>query len=182
MGRELRRVVANWEHPKKDCGSYQPMFDSSYVEELAKWIENHNLWLSGKHPDQKEYDEAKECKRYAEWAGNAPDYEYYRPEWKKEEMTWYQMYETVSEGTPVSPAFENPDDLVKYLMENGDFWDQSRRKSGDSFMPCAPWSEAAAKNMVFGSGWAPSGVICNGEYKSGVEAFGDIKNTKGEVK
>lgn len=36
---------------------------------------------------------------YWEWESNPPDRESYRP-YKDEEGTWYQLYETVSEGTP----------------------------------------------------------------------------------
>ena len=47
-----------------------------------------------------------------------PDPEYYRPAWS-EEPTAYQMYETVSEGTPVSPVFLTVDELRTWLLEQG---------------------------------------------------------------
>lgn len=31
MGREVRRVSKNWEHPKKDNGEYYPLFEG-YAE------------------------------------------------------------------------------------------------------------------------------------------------------
>jgi len=175
MGRELRRVPKNWEHPKKEDkpDSYQPMFNESYINAITEWIESHKLWEEGKHPSQ-----YSSCKYYAEYAGCGPDVEYHRPNWKEDEMTWFQVYETVSEGTPVSPSFETGEELVEYLVKHGDFWDQSRREdqslNPSRFdMPCDPWSRKAAESFVFGSGWAPSGIIINGKYMSGVEGIAD---------
>lgn len=42
MGRELRKVSANWEHPKKYDGSYQPMYNKYYGDRMKEWIEDHN--------------------------------------------------------------------------------------------------------------------------------------------
>lgn len=42
MGRELRSVPANWEHPKKDNGEYQPMFNEYYGDALNEWIKKNN--------------------------------------------------------------------------------------------------------------------------------------------
>ena len=105
MGREIRRVPANWEHPRRKCDHspwaggcdqakrnggkcYQPLYDRDYESEVAEWVENHNLWLRGEHPDQKD-GSGSECKYYAEWNGNAPDVEYYHPKWAEDEATWY---------------------------------------------------------------------------------------------
>lgn len=176
MGRELRRVIPNWDHPKKyGCeGGFQPMFDDSYIDEINEWIKNHNLWQKGEHPDQ--IDRSTECKYFAEWDGNPPDMEYYRPDWNKEDMTWYQVYETVSEGTPVSPPFETQQELIYYLVKNGDFWDQSRRNNPNHFgMSCEPWSKEAAERFVMDSGWAPSMIMTDGKIQSGVEALANIK-------
>ena len=63
MGRELRRVIPNWEHPKRkrydyvkrmEVEEFQPMFDKSYIEAITEWIKNHTLWEQGKYPDQDE--------------------------------------------------------------------------------------------------------------------------------
>lgn len=184
MGREIRMVPPNWEHPKKEFLNhrfrmeerYQPMYNRSYTESMDEWIGEYQLWKDGKHPDQMD-GSAKECKRYAEWAGDPPDHEYYRPEWSKEEMTWFQVYETVSEGTPVTPPFETKEELVEYLVANGDFWDQKRRADGDTIMGCVPWSREAAHRFVFGSGWAPSMIVANGKVMSGVEGLAQITPT-----
>jgi len=180
MGRELRKVIPNWEHPKKEGyeDRLQPMFNDSYIDEINNWIKNHNLWQKVEHPDQLD-GSASEYKYFAEWEGGPPDVEYYRPDWKDSEMTWYQVYETVSEGTPVTPPFEKQQELIDYLVENGDFWDQSRRKDkhrSPFAMKCDPWSKEAAERFVMGSGWAPSMIMTDGKIQSGVEALAGIKN------
>ncbi len=177
MGREIRRVPANWEHPKKEVADYrkgimverfQPLHDSSYIDAMNEWIKEHKLWERGKHRDQDAY-----YRYYAQYGGNAPDVEYYRPDWKSEEMTWYQVYETVSEGTPVTPPFETQSELVDYLVDNGDFWDQERRKEPKTpwSMNCDPWPRNQAEKFVYGSGYAPSLVVENGVVMTGVEAL-----------
>ena len=182
MGREIRRVPPNWEHPKQskynpltrqEEESYHPQFDEAYLYAFDEWLKEHVLWEKGEHPDQQDKD-TQLPRYYAEWNGNPPDVDYYRPDWKPEEMTWWQVYETVSEGTPVTPPFETREELVEYLVANGDFWDQSRRKEGRSSMPCGPWSRQQAVAFVFGPGWAPSGIMTtDGVFKTGVQALGD---------
>ena len=123
MGREIRRVPEGWEHPKDEDGRYRALYDEDYESVIEDWIENHNLWLEGDHPDQLDDSSAtSNYKYFAEWDGNPPNVEYYRPKWKSEEMTHYQVYETVTEGTPVTPAFATKEELVDYLVEYGDNW------------------------------------------------------------
>ena len=86
------------------------------------------------------------------------------------------MYETVSEGTPVTPPFATKEELVEYLIEHGDFWDQKRRKEGNTIMPCDPWTREQAETFVNDTEWAPSGMIINGKYMSGIE--GMVQNNK----
>lgn len=180
MGREIRRVIPHWEHPKRkrfnalqmcDVEEFQPLFDESYSAAMSEWIEQHQLWERGEHPDQKD-GSGKGFRYYAQWNGNPPDVEYFRPDWKPEEATWWQVYETVSEGTPVSPPFATREELVEYLVANGDFWDQHGRANGRD-VNCAPWSRRAAERFVFGAGWAPSFVSNGHGLKSGVEALAD---------
>ena len=115
MGREVRKVPENWEHPKNDNGRYQPMFDESYKENADEWLKNCILWSKGEHPDQ---DEKTRCKYFWEWGGGPPDEQYYRPHWKEEERTHIQMYETCSEGTPISPVIKTPEELARWLTDN----------------------------------------------------------------
>ncbi len=183
MGREIRRVIPHWQHPEKDYPNhlmgrmekgFRPLYDEPYISAITEWIKGHQLWEAGQHPRQLDGSEyAKGYRYFAEYEGDAPDHEYYRPDWKPEEMTWWQVYETVSEGTPVTPAFETREELVDYLVVNGDFWDQKRRAEGTSIMECSPWPRKQAEAFVFGDGWAPSLIVENGVVKSGVEALYD---------
>lgn len=149
----------------------QPQRDRSHTEDMDEWIEEYQLWKEGKHSAQIEGEYVKEGDSYVSYAGGPPDPEYYRPEWNEEEATWYQVYETVSEGTPVTPPFENQSELIDYLVENGDYWDQSRRKEGITNMNCEPWTREQAEKFVYGSGWVPSLVFTGGEVKTGVESL-----------
>jgi hypothetical protein len=76
------------------------------------------------------------------------------------------MYETVSEGTPVSPVFATNIELVDYLCEHGDFWDQKRRSDKSErfgfHMPCDPWTRQNAEAFV-NSGFAMSGIMVGGK-------------------
>ena len=154
MGREIRMVPPNWEHPKKRAynprtnqmeDNYQPMYDRGYHEACKEW-----------YKECSEYTPDGDCQYYHEWAGNPPDEDYHRPDWKDEEQTWIQVYETVSEGTPVTPPFATKEELVDYLVENGDFWDQSRGHGG--------WSRESAESFV-DSGWRPTGIMQGGNVK-----------------
>jgi len=108
MGREIRRVSPEWQHPRDTRGNYRPLFDRTYVETLQEWREDRNAWQ----------DEPKDDCSFEEWAGSSPDPDYYRPEWV-EEPTCYQIYEPVSEGTPTSPIFASLDEMRIWLIEQG---------------------------------------------------------------
>ncbi len=122
MGRELRKVPANWEHPKKDDGRYHPMYDEFYGDALNKWLEEHTKWLDGTHEDLKDKPERKEqYPFYAMWGGNPPDVEYYQTKkYLPEELTHIQLYESTSEGTPKSPVFraDQFEELCEYAAKN----------------------------------------------------------------
>jgi len=145
MGREIRRVDADWEHPKiGNSNIYQPIYDKVYTDVLLEWEEQKKLWEEGKHPNQLSKDYDTNC-TYEEWDGDAPDIKYYLTKPFKN-PTWYQMYETVSEGTPVTPKFKTEEELINYLVESGTFWDSRG------------WEEKNAKHFV-SIGWAPSGIM-----------------------
>lgn len=114
MGRELRKVTADWEHPKKDNGEYQPMFNRFYGDELKEWLTGHQLWQDGTHPDLIKAPVLKqEYPFYAMYHGDPPDVRYFQTrKYKDEELTHIQLYETTSEGTPLSPVFKT-DELEK---------------------------------------------------------------------
>lgn len=119
MGREIRKVAKGWEHPRDKQGRYQPMFAEPYVDALQAWQENNALWEKGTHPDQQQYSGAASCKAYADWHGPAPDPAYYNPhKWTEQEACCFQYYETITEGTPLSPVFDSLADLSDWLVKN----------------------------------------------------------------
>lgn len=151
MGREIRRVPPNWEHPKyKEIkfawqkGAYHPLRDKDYDTACQEW-----------YAEAASFKPNEYCKWYHEWNGNPPNEEYYRKEkWTPEEASWYQIYETVSEGTPVTPAFSSKEELIEYLVQYGDFWDQKENRGG--------WSRKNAENFVKDE-YAPSIIVANGK-------------------
>lgn len=172
MSREVRRVPADWEHPKDDLGRFQPMFDRSHAdavrqweeEELPEWIEGERLWreegkvklYSGEIKTiEQVVAEAAEYRRssnptYDWWAGarpERPDPKWFMPDWPEAERTHYMMYEDTSEGTPISPAFATPEELARWLADTG----------ASSFAGCTASYEGWLR--VARGGFAPSAVL-----------------------
>lgn len=122
MGREVRRVPADWQHPKDAEGNYVPLHDGkSLAEETREWDEGAAKWAEGLRDD---FDggwqprESDDGDTYEEWAGNRPEPGEYMPPWPEEQRTHLMMYEDVSEGTPISPAFKTPEELARWLADN----------------------------------------------------------------
>lgn len=178
MGREIRRVPANWDHPiaKDNYGRdrAQPMFDQIYEDAAKEWLADFDRIRNG---GAEGYEIECYPRGVTEWASEntAPDPQYYRP-WEDADAAWYQVWETVSEGTPVSPPFETEDELIAYLAEHGDFWDQKRCHEPDwanlwgGTPGVSGWGRERAERFVKGPGWAPSMVVADGRVMSGVEA------------
>lgn len=118
MGREVRRVPADWEHPRNPDGYYMPLFDETYESVAEEWVKGCVSWNAGDHPDQKKYEETKDYQFYWDWAGTPPDKKYYRPDWPEIDRTHIQMYENTSEGTPISPVMDDPKKLARWLADN----------------------------------------------------------------
>jgi len=164
MGREIRMVPPNWEHPKQDNGHYEPMFDEDFDTALNEWIEGYELWKKGEHPEQQE----EECNYpFWEWMGGPPNPDSYRPAFT-EDPTWYQTYENVSEGTPVTPPFATKEELIEYLVEHGTFWDV--RRVADGRQDRVGWDRKAAEQFVKAE-YAPSGMIVGGTCYSPRDGF-----------
>ena len=158
MGREIRRVPPNWEHPK-DKGKYVPLLDESYANARREWIDAFDLWREGKHPEQIKYPNKSWVKDQDWWEYDSPpNRESYRPDFA-EPPTWFQVYENVSEGTPVSPPFATKEELVEYLVEHGDFWSEGgfSRKAAEAFVK---------------DEYAPSMIIADGKITVGIESAG----------
>ena len=147
MGREVRKVPPNWEHPNNGYGHLQPMYDRTYDEAATEWMKEFDEFRAD--PKQQASALESDCKYYWDWSSMPPDKKYYRP-YSAESATWFQLWETVSEGTPVSPPFATADELAQYLAVNGDDWDRKRGHGG--------WGIERAQAFVK-AGWAPSLVV-----------------------
>ena len=145
MGREVRRVPANWQHPTDECtGHHKPLL-KGYEQDAKEFMEKAN---------------AEGLQAAIDWHGQAPDKNDYMPDWPENERTHYMMYEDTSEGTPISPAFATPEELARWLADTG------ASAFGDSTASYESWLRVAR------GGWAPSAVYTP-EYglQSGVEAL-----------
>lgn len=73
----------------------------------------------------------------AEKPDEKPDPADYTPVWDvpEEELGWC-LYETVSEGTPVTPVFATAEELIEHLATVGQDWDQIplRRESAEAIV------------------------------------------------
>jgi hypothetical protein len=82
------------------------------------------------------------------------------------EGTGWQVWETVSEGSPVTPVFATKEGLIDYLATEGDLWDQQRRAEraanpkgwGSDSIRCDPWDRKAAESFV-NAGHAMSMIV-----------------------
>ena len=103
MGREVRMVTGNWEHPKNRNGAYVPLLDQ-YQRTLNEFR------------DRIESDGLEDALDY--FGGGPVKDDYMLADTLAEERTHLMMYEDTSEGTPISPAFETPEALAQWLSDN----------------------------------------------------------------
>lgn len=117
MGREVRKVPKAWEHPKRAGGGFEPLYEGcDLTSEVADYESEKEKWARGEFPSYCS-EESKELS-YEDWAGPPPNTANHMPNWPEAERTHFMMYEDTSEGTPISPAFETPEALAKWLVDN----------------------------------------------------------------
>lgn len=78
----------------------------------------------------------------------------------------WQVWETVSEGSPITPVFPTKEGLIDYLAQRGDLWDQHRGEGG--------WGIARASAFV-NAGWVPSMIMHDGEVLESKDIALDAK-------
>lgn len=66
----------------------------------------------------------------------------------------YQIWETVSEGSPISPVFGSPEELARYMA--GRKWGADKGSSYEQWLA-----------FINGPGWAPSMIVANGIVQTG---------------
>lgn len=123
MGREVRMVPANWEHPKNEQGQYISLFDGSFSKCVAEWDEEDTQWKNGfcrsfRSNNKWEPKTAEMTGTFADWDGERPEKKDYMPDWSNAERTHYQMYEYITKGTPISPVMKSPEALARWLADN----------------------------------------------------------------
>lgn len=162
MGREVRKVPEGWEHPKRPDGRFIPLFDG-YSESCKYWDEKADKWNCGEFPEWADEEDRKQS--YTEWEGERPSQDDYMPDFPESECTHFMMYENTSEGTPISPAFETPEQLARWLADNG--------------------ASAFGSQTASYEGWlrvAKGGYACSAVYSSdtGIISGVDAMEIKGE--
>lgn len=73
----------------------------------------------------------------------------------------YQLWETVSEGSPISPVFATPEELADWLVNSPDY----RWRKNDSGTTREQWLQ-----FIRGPGWAPSLISDDHGVRTGVQA------------
>lgn len=165
MGREVRRVPADWQHPKNDSGNFIPLRGGSFALRDAEWMEGWRQWQLGfreSWTDGEKWvpvDPEDKHLRFTEYDGPRPSPDDFMPDWPAEQRTHLMMYEDTSEGTPISPAFEAPEELARWLADN----------EASAFAGMTATYEQWLATINRGS--AVSMVLDRGEMKSGVEAM-----------
>lgn len=164
MGREVRMVPPGWEHPTRADGEHIPLLDG-LGERLAEWHRYKAMYDLGYVQDYtgrppygwKRPDAGEAGMPFEEWYGGCPEPDDYMPDWDASVRTLFQMYENVSEGTPISPAFETPEELARWLADN------NASAFGRMTATYDQWLSTIKE------GWAPSAVFTSsGGLQSGV--------------
>lgn len=156
MGREVRMVPPDWQHPCDEQGKYIALLGGSFAEAAKGWDEECAKWNRGEYPSYASEENKKLT--YAEWNGERPRAEDYMPDFALGSETHFMMYENTSEGTPISPAFATPEELARWLADTGASAFADQTASYESWLRVAK------------GGFACSAVITNGVLTSGVEA------------
>lgn len=122
MSREIRRVTPDWQHPvtyerpmpwlrpdsthylARGCLRYKALLNPDDFETYV-WYTIENASLYGPLPDPADF-----------MLYGVP----------LSERTHYQVYETVSEGTPVSPVFATEAEIVEFLVTEGEWYSERK--------------------------------------------------------
>lgn len=189
MGREVKRVKMGFDWPlKKVWHGYLSWFrpprcepcdgsglnpaaagrrDELYAARDFDWHER----IDGEFPDRSwacEWCGGRGSHRPADpgvlaalapWAGEDGYYSF--PKTEPPAGEGWQVWETTSEGSPVTPVFATPEELARHCADRG------VSTFGDVTADYETWLR-----FVTGPGWAPSAVMGAGGLKSGVESFG----------
>lgn len=171
-------IKPGWKHPE-EWNRYQNkftpigLFDYKFSDMLKEWekekaewdrgyVQNYTPDLNGytyvKKEESKYYEDGS---TFEDWHGEKPIVGHYMPEWAPGEATLFCMYETTSEGTPISPCFETPEQLARWLADN------KASAFGDITATYDQWLAMIKR----GSSAASMAITDDGQMISGVEAI-----------
>jgi hypothetical protein len=124
MGMSVRRIPSDWAHPRDENGRYLPLRNGLDFERQARqWDENATKWRQDlrRDPDADDWEPIKgdlQVMTYSEYQGPRPDPQEYTPQWPAAQCTHWQMYEEVTEGTPISPVCASPEELARWMADH----------------------------------------------------------------
>lgn len=134
-----------------------PILDSTQMAwELQKLI----FEAAGIDPD--DFGECSACSGEGVNPESLEAYNNWLP-YEPPEGTGWQIWQTVGEGSPITPIFETAEELINHVSTVGTCWGKV-------------WSKEAAENFVKGYGYAPSLIIRNGKAGPGYEML--VPDTK----
>lgn len=96
----------------------------------------------------------------------SPEIKQQAEDWTKTEPPageGYQLWETVSEGSAISPVFATPEELAEWLATSQDY----KWRKNDQGTTREQWLK-----FIVGPGWCPSLIAVGGRVMTGVEAVG----------
>lgn len=161
MGRMIRRVPKGFDWP---IGVIWPGFkldgNCSAIDSIAD-----NIFQKTKRRMPRE-ERCGLCRKWAKLTGieinkeNCPDLSKITDPPKGR---YYQLWNTTTEGHPMSPPFKTPEELAQWLVDN---------KISSYGYQTATYEEWL--KFIKGPGWSPSGIVImkNGKTISGIETVG----------
>lgn len=138
-----RRVAPDWVHPTDADGRHIPLFDGTkLLAEQAHWDECAVRWAQGEVfgylgvgiDDKTIHDWSPKTPHDLDmtmehYYGDRPNPAYYSPAWTPEQATAWQVYEEVSEGTPISKVWMDLDTMAREIAEeHGHSYEAMRKK------------------------------------------------------
>jgi hypothetical protein len=171
--------------PDKEHRVFRPILDQSWRSAYLEWWQARIVHLLLKplgtalallglvDPTQYRFSGIQQLGKYVrrdfdEWWGKKPEPYNYRPNWPKRKRTHLQLYQTVSEGTPLSPPMPDAEALAHWLTEHtANVWVGTEEMTYEDWM-----------RFMENGGYAMSAVISDGKFYSGVKwASRETKST-----
>lgn len=144
MSREVRRVPLGWQHPME----WAPQWDVPSQRVMMKLV-------------PKPLFERRILEIVLAEGGTPEPEDCYMPDFSDvpDDEMGVCMYETTSEGTPISPVFHTCEELARWLADSG------ANAFGGMTATYEQWLSACRR------GWSPSAVADSGGLRSGVEGL-----------